>query len=100
MEILSVHIFSVMIAVVAFIYSDVLTESGMILNGLFRAAEQTLPSYIFKPLIGCFKCVAGQIALWFYLINADDFGFFQLVYMICLTILFSQLICRLYRGSH
>lgn len=62
---LSLYILSLKIAIVAYIYSDVLTEPGMIFNGLFHLLNR-LPEWLFKPLIGCYKCVAGQMALWCY----------------------------------
>ena len=65
---LSFYLLSFKIAVVAYIYSEVLTEAGMILNWFFHLIGK-LPEWLFKPLIGCFKCVAGQFALWTFLVQ-------------------------------
>lgn len=63
--ILSDYILAVKLALVAYVYAEMLTEPGMILNWL-HAYLSRLPDIIFKPLIGCYKCVAGQMAFWVY----------------------------------
>jgi hypothetical protein len=45
-----------------------LGESGMIFNFYFRTIE-CLPSWLYKPLGGCVRCMSGQVALWFFLIK-------------------------------
>lgn len=87
---------SLMIAIIAFVYSDVLTEPKMILNPLYLELEKILPEQIFKPIIGCFKCVAGQMALWSY-IFIFDYNFIMHVFFICLTIYLSKIVCKIYR---
>jgi len=57
-----------------YIFSEHLTRAGMILNAAFLWSENTLPPILHKPLIGCYKCVAGQWALWTYVINCDSFS--------------------------
>jgi hypothetical protein len=99
MEILNLHLLALMIALVAFVYSDVLTESGMILNWLYRSLDNLLPGFLFKPLIGCFKCVSGQMALWYYMIYHNNYDYREHLYIICLTIFLSQLLCRIYRKT-
>lgn len=54
------------IALSAFVYSNILTEPGQILNQAFDFLERHLPEWLFKPLMGCQYCVCGQWALWFY----------------------------------
>ena len=65
---MNIYIESVYVAVIAFVYSCMLTESGMIFNKPYVLAEKYLPAWLFNPIIGCMYCVAGQIALWYYLI--------------------------------
>lgn len=68
---------SILIAVFAFVYSNVLTEPNQIfnslykrLNVLFKTQERYVlgkgPHWLFKILIHCEKCIGGQIALWMY----------------------------------
>ena len=52
-----------------------LTVTGMVLSKPFDWLELHLPEWLFKPLIGCSKCVAGQWALWlfpFYIADKYD----------------------------
>jgi len=60
-----------------YIYAEHLTRPGMILNYAYLWAERSLPGFLFKPLIGCFRCVCGQWAGWTYLAyvfcGASDF---------------------------
>lgn len=56
---------SILIAIAAFTYSEIITEPGEILSKPFQLLER-LPEWLFKPLVGCCKCVAGQTALWLY----------------------------------
>jgi hypothetical protein len=102
--------FALKIAIVAYIYSDVLTEGGMILNGLYVWLDsKKIPDWLFKPLIGCYKCVAGQMALWsFFVVNFSEYmnikSIFELtvlygnhLFFITLTILLSCLVQRIQR---
>lgn len=64
-----IHI--ICIAAIAYTWVNILTAPDMILNrekfSIYLTAEKYLPSWLFKPLIGCDYCVSGQIALWYYL---------------------------------
>jgi len=53
------------ISIIAFTYSVILTEPGMLLEKIASWAAFILPEWLFMPLIGCEKCVAGQMALWY-----------------------------------
>jgi hypothetical protein len=57
------------IGIIAFVYSVLCTEGGMIFNRPYLWLQSNLPDYLYKPLIGCEKCVAGQMAFWYYIIN-------------------------------
>ncbi len=60
-------VYTILIACCAIAYSNILTSNGQLLNGIYNYLERKLPGYLFKPLIGCHKCVSGQWALWLYL---------------------------------
>jgi hypothetical protein len=109
MQIIKLHIVSVMIALVAFVYSEMLTEPGMILNWIYKLLDKHLPTFLFKPLIGCFKCVGGQLSFWAFLVlfsnqyrhvplGVDVFKLvFIHIYFVCLTIFFTEIICKIHR---
>lgn len=89
---MTINIESVYIALIAYIYSVVLTEQGMLLNGVYLWCEKRLPHWLFSPVIGCCYCVSGQFALWYYLIQYwNEYRFFDHVLFISATI-FSMLI--------
>lgn len=62
-------LFPLAVAISAYTYAVILTEPGMILNGvynwLYRKSyhpEVAAGKWWFKPLIGCERCFAGQLA--------------------------------------
>lgn len=98
------------VAVVAYTYAAILTEGGMILNFWFnfldrkfgtasgnpRQGKPPVALWLFKPLIGCFKCVAGQMALWFYLIAYfNNYNLFEHIFIICLSIYLSIILHKI-----
>lgn len=109
---LTIHAISFMSAVIGFIYSDVLTEPDMIFHKLFKGLESWLSpefDFIFKPLIGCFRCVSGQIALWLFIIflgssyiSNEMIVILKVclihIYTICLTIYISWILSKIYRN--
>jgi len=69
MLILSLLTLSVVIAVCAFTYAEILTDTGMILfkwRGFLYRLFKSEDNILFKILVGCSYCVAGQWALWIY----------------------------------
>lgn len=65
-----------LIAVFAFVYACILTEPNMLLNPIYVRLDKAFGTFgksekhwVFKLLIHCEKCIAGQIALWYYLID-------------------------------
>lgn len=52
------------VAIVAYVYSSVLTKPHHIFEGLKNYLENHLPEYLYLPLIGCYRCVTGQALLW------------------------------------
>ena len=55
------------VAVCAWVYAEILTDNGMLLNRVYNVINERLPSWIAKPIMTCVFCVGGQMALWFYL---------------------------------
>ncbi len=86
------------LAVIAYVYSVVLTEPEMILNSWYRFLEKYIGDYqwLFKPLIDCYKCVAGQMALWSYPILTQHYTIFGHLTTICMTIFISIIIDKIY----
>lgn len=96
-------IFAFKCAIIAYVYANVLTDRGQLLSGLWLWLDQRIGKYpfIFNPLIGCFKCVSGQVALWWYLYGVFSkleyaFNPFEWVYVICLTIFISLILNFIY----
>ena len=100
---------ALLIAILAFTYSYLLTEEKQIFNRLYNALESLLTDangrihWLFNVLIGCEKCVAGQIALWIYF-SQNIFGYildpFQTIlnhlFFVAFTIFFTALIKNIY----
>jgi hypothetical protein len=83
---------SIGIAIVAFVYTEILTEQGMILNWLHSIITK-LPATLHKPLISCAYCVSGQMALWLFLyLNWSDYSLLKHVMFVSLTIFFTHVI--------
>lgn len=65
--------FAILISVFSFVYTVLLTDVDMIFNYLYNFLENNTKKkdgsnrWYFYVLIGCEKCVAGQLALWLYL---------------------------------
>lgn len=55
-----------MSGVIGFVIAEILTEPEMILYPLYKFLDSKIGKYpyLFKPIIGCGKCVAGQVGLW------------------------------------
>lgn len=88
------------IAVSAFTYSNILTEPGMILFEIHSWLDDQLIGrwhWVFKILIHCQYCVAGQWALWYYIIYYhSNYHFFTHVWFILQTIFIAKVITWLY----
>lgn len=91
------------IAIISFVYSVVCTEGGMIFNKPYVWMQTNLPEYLYKPLIGCEKCVAGQMSLWTYIyinydfINQNNIIYHtsSLIYSCSLSILITYILSKL-----
>lgn len=69
---------SFLISVTAFVYSYILTQPTELLSSVYRCLDALFKNDkryskgldmhpIFKMIIGCEKCVSGQMALWIFL---------------------------------
>lgn len=98
-----------MCAVIGYIYAEILIAPGMVLfpfwkwlcrtwllkSTIVNDREVINESWFYKPLGGCYKCVTGQLAFWWYLFGTHSYNFFFHVFSVCLAILFSVLIHQL-----
>ena len=58
--------YSIFIGIFGYVWSNILTDDGMILNWFDKWSAKYMPDYLYKPIIGCAYCVSGQLALWSY----------------------------------
>ncbi len=95
-----IEYYAFMCAITGFVYSIILTEPDMILYPVWKFLDNRLHPVIFKPLMDCYKCVCGQIALWMGLFiihdNSDLMRVFTHLYFICLTIFVSIILNKIY----
>lgn len=100
-----------LLASLGFTYSTILTEPGEIFSGLYKWLGSVFGNDkreiqgkgnhpIFKMIIGCHRCVTGQMALWFFVIlNYGCYTFYHIIYaglLIGLSILFAETIKKIY----
>ena len=105
---INLYLLGLQLALTAYVYSQVLTQPEMLLNPFYNWLRNKLifdgqdiykPSgeWLFKPLIGCFYCVAGQFALWGYLIAyLPHYNLFEHVFFISFTIFAVQIFHKIY----
>ena len=55
------------IAIFTVVFTEMLITKGNIFSFYSQWIER-LPEWLYKPLGGCPKCMAGQVALWGYLL--------------------------------
>jgi hypothetical protein len=96
-QILNILFLSFPIAVIALVYSCILTDGGMILSKIHGYCVTHLSPSIHKPMLTCDKCVSGQLALWLfiYLVKCD-YNFFMHVYFIMQSILTTAILKAVY----
>ena len=60
---------TIIISIIAFVYTIILVDNDMILFNFKGFLYKKIGKYpiIFKPIIDCEYCVAGQMAFWYYL---------------------------------
>ena len=75
-------IFPLQVAVVSWVYVHILTQPDMILGWWSKWLHSVTDSeWLLKPLVDCEYCVAGQIALWGYLLM-PEYG--MMAHMLCI----------------
>jgi len=75
------------VAICSISYSCILTENGMILAKLDVLLEEYLPEWLYLPLIGCPKCVSGQMVLWSYYYFLSRYSTLEYNYLIHLSVI-------------
>lgn len=65
----------------AYLFCVPLSEAGQVF-GWLRSALSRLPEWLFNPLIGCPKCHAGQVALWWQVWNWHENSEFSLPFVL------------------
>lgn len=60
--------YSFMIAVSAYVYKNFLAQEP-VLNWWFKFGDRYHKKWFYAPVWGCEFCIAGQLALWTYLLN-------------------------------
>jgi hypothetical protein len=65
-------LYSTMIAVWAIAWVCLMPDDNGITYRPAVWAENHLPHWLYKPLIGCEKCHAGQVALWLFFFLTDE----------------------------
>ena len=86
---------SLLIAVFAFVYTNILTDAEMLLNPLYNYLDCKLNGpcndgtnhWLFKVLIHCERCVSGQLALWIYFY----YNFVNYIFNFSIDLIFSHL---------
>ncbi len=56
---------AIFIGLWAYLFCMVLSEPGEVFGWLKNWIDKMCPEWLYKPLIGCPKCHAGQVAFWF-----------------------------------
>jgi hypothetical protein len=78
---------AVLIGIVAWVFVIILMEEGMIFGWWWWPLNK-LPDWFAKPLGKCEYCMAGQMALWYYLYaHLDNYDFCYHIVYISLSIL-------------
>jgi hypothetical protein len=86
------------IAIIGVVYSSILTQPDMILDRWYIFLEQKIgnKSWLFNPLVGCYKCVTGQIALWYYIFTCNHYNLWNHMLFISLSIFISIILNFIY----
>ena len=100
----------VLIAIFAFVYTNILTDSEMLLNGVYNWMDGLnnvatgKKHWLFMVLIHCERCVSGQVALWLYLYyNLTEYVFnfsFNLLFCHFFFITFTILCASIIKGIY
>jgi len=89
----------ILIGIAAWTFSMILSDPEMIFGWWFKLIEP-LPDWIGKPLGKCEYCLAGQLALWYYIVKFFyTYDFFEHILMVSLSIFTVELINTLKYGK-
>lgn len=89
---------AVLIGIAAYVFADVLTNSGEIFARYGDWLYRNHGKWWAKPLGYCGKCLAGQLALWIYLFSPDYDGLLHTIQQGCVRGIWSNLISPGYNG--
>ena len=108
---------TIFISISAFVYANILSQPGEVfgkwygfLNNLFQTDKRIVEGKglhpIFKMIIGCEKCVSGQLAFWFFMAHYYNgylsgthsfiYNVFEHILFTCTTIFLTTIIKSLY----
>ena len=89
----------ILIGISAYVFTNILLDPDMIF-GWFNKVLDKLPLWLAKPLGKCEYCLAGQLALWYYLIvNFKDYDIVNHILYVSLAIFVVELI-NIYSNKH
>lgn len=81
----------ILIGIAAWVFTMILGNPDMLFGWWFKWIEQ-LPEWVSKPLGACEYCLAGQLALWYYLIKYfNNYDFIEHILMVSLSIFIVKL---------
>ena len=95
---LTLAIYSLLIAVVAVVFSCILIDEDMIFGFYGKWLNRIHPKIAY-PLGNCAYCFGGQVATWYYFI-IDQYRPDNHIFMIAMTIFFIHLILYLYERTN
>ena len=72
---------AIVIGIIAWVFVYVLMDSGMIFEKWWLVLNK-LPVWLSRPLGGCEYCFAGQLALWYYLVDKLCYGAYNALHHI------------------
>lgn len=76
---------AVIFGIWGFVLVNILTAQGHILSRINYYLVERLPEWLYKPLLGCSYCVAGQWALW-YTIFTEGFALITTIQNVALAV--------------
>lgn len=83
---------AIYIGITAWVFTMILIDPDMIF-GKYGQLLQKLPDWLGKPLGLCEYCLAGQLALWYYLIaNWSDYNVITHIFFVSIAILTVEII--------
>ena len=70
------------ISIWAYLFCVPLAEPGQLFGWLKGMLYKVCPEWLFKPLIYCPKCHAGQVALWYQVLQFSHGGGFDIPFIL------------------